>query len=101
MKTKILVLLIITILLSYLDGLLTYLGITYGWSIEINPIIRMFHLILGLNNWLLLHVVIGSVLGLILYFLKNRATRIIEFWFGLETLIFCVHITGLIITFLK
>ncbi|MCD6471375.1 hypothetical protein J7K86_02515 [bacterium] len=95
MKRKTFWLLIAAVVLCYFDGVMTYFGTSYGWSIEINPIIRMFHLSLGTGNWLLLHAIIGSTLGLILYSFKEKSRRIVVFWFWLETLIALNHLVGL------
>jgi len=96
MKRKTFWLLIAAVILSGFDGVMTYFGTSYGWSIEINPIIRMFHLFLGTGNWLLLHVIIGITLGLILYSFKEKSRRIVVFWFWLETLIALNHLVGLV-----
>ena len=93
MKKSIFFLLIIALILSYFDGIMTYAWISVGCVYEANPFIAMIHKIAGLNNWLLLHTVFGIIIALII--LWGKYEKVVKCWLIIEIIIMCIHLITL------
>lgn len=93
MKKGIFCLLLIALILSYFDGIMTYTWINIGCVKEVNPLISAIHKFMGLNNWLVLHTVIGAVLAFII--LLGKYEKVVKCWLIIEILIMCLHLITL------
>jgi uncharacterized protein DUF5658 len=93
MKKGIFWMLLTALILSYFDGIMTYISISSGYAYEINPIPAIIHDLIGLNNWLLMHTILGIIIALIV--LLGKYEKVVKCWLVIEILIMCLHLTSL------
>lgn len=93
MKKGIFWLLLIALILSYFDGIMTYAWINIGCVKEANPLISALHKFMGLNNWLLMHTIIAATLAFIIFLGKYE--KVVKCWLIIEILIMCLHLITL------
>jgi len=93
MKKDILWMLLIALTLSYLDGIATYIWITNGWAYEVGPSNILAHKLIGLNDWLVFHALLSTIIALIIFLGKYE--RVVKCWLIIEMLIFCLHLVTL------
>lgn len=93
MKRCIFWMLLTALILSYFDGIMTYIWITTGYAYELNPIPAIIHKLIGLNNWLFLHSILGTTLAFVIFLGKYE--KVVKCWLIVEILITCLHLTTL------
>lgn len=93
MKKSMFCLLMIALILSYFDGIMTYTWISIGCVYEANPLISAIHKIAGLNNWLLMHTVFGIIIAIII--IMGKYEKVVKCWLIIEIIIMCVHLITL------
>lgn len=93
MKRSVFWMLLTALILSYFDGIITYLGITAGFTFEVNPLTATIHKLIGLNNWLLLHVILAVTIASII--LLGKYEKVVKCWLIIEILIMCLHLVTL------
>lgn len=93
MKKSILWMLLIALTLSYFDGIATYIWITNGWAYEVGPLNLIAHKTIGLNNWLVIHAVLGTVIATII--MLGKYEKVVKCWLIIEILIMCLHLVTL------
>lgn len=93
MKKNIFIMLLIALILSYLDGIATYIWITNGWAYEVGPFNLIAHKLIGLNNWLLIHIVLGTIMATII--MRGGYETVVKCWLIIEMLIMCLHLITL------
>ena len=93
MKRYVFWMLLTALILSYFDGIMTYIWITTGYAYELNPIPAIFHKLIGLNNWLLIHTVLGIVIAIVI--LLGKYEKVVKCWLIIEILIMFLHLITL------
>ncbi|MDO8443345.1 MAG: hypothetical protein Q7S81_03800 [bacterium] len=93
MKKSILWMLLIALILSYLDGIATYVWITNGWAYEVGPSNSLIHKLIGLNDWLVFHALLSTIIALIIFLGKYE--KVVKCWLIIEILILCLHLVTL------
>ena len=85
--------LLIALILSYLDGIATYIWINNGWAYEVGPSNSLIHKLIGLNDWLVFHAVLSTIIAAIIF--VGKYEKVIKCWLIIEILIFCLHLVTL------
>jgi len=98
MKKGIFYMLLIALILSYLDGVLTYVWITNGYAYEIGPFNLIAHKLIRLDMWLIGHAVLGTIIATII--MLGKYEKVVKCWLIIEVILTCLHLITLRTLFL-
>jgi len=93
MKRGVFYMLMAALILSYFDGIMTYIWISTGCVYEVGPINYIIQKSAGLNRWLLIHTILGIIVALIILFGKYE--KVVKCWLIIEILISLLHLITL------
>ncbi len=93
MKKGIFYMLLIALILSYFDGVMTFIWIKTGCVYEVGPINSFIQKIVSLNHWLIIHTLLGIITALVI--LRGKYETVVKCWLVIEILIATLHLITL------
>gem|GEM_PF-2189384 len=85
--------LLIALILSYFDGIMTFIWIKIGCVYEVGPVNSVIQKLVSLNDWLLIHTTLGIIIATII--LLGKYEKVVKCWLIIELLILCLHLITL------
>lgn len=100
MKSFLKILIGAALVLSFFDGFATYYELTVLGILDPNPWPALLQEVFGLKFWLLAHIVLYSLFGLILFLIRAKwklRNLAIYIWFSAEVIVAIFHVYTLML----
>ncbi len=98
MKKGIFYMLLIALILSYFDGVMTFIWVKTGCVYEVGPINSLIQKTVSLNHWLLIHTLLGIITAIVI--IMGKYETVVKCWLIIEIIIALLHLTTLKLYFL-